>query len=82
MGEEGCRPPPPRGGGMAGAGLSEMGRSVRTGHWVPKPLPSFAISGGTRAERTEDRCSLETRASGDGFSFIANPRGSFAELRR
>lgn len=64
--------------GMAGAGLSEMGggRSVRTGHWVPKPLPSFAISGGTRAERTEDRCSLETRASGDGFSFIANPRGS------
>ena len=77
MEEEGRHPPLPRvGDGWCWALGDGGGPSTRTGHWVPKPLPSFAISGGTRAERTEDRCSLETRASGDGFSCIANPRGS------
>ena len=63
---------------MAGAGLSEVGvgppPALATGYRNPFPALLFVVG---PEQRTEVRCSLETRASGDGFSCIANPRGSF-----
>lgn len=68
MGEEAGAGPPSQSGGWLVLGSRRWGASVRTGHWVPKPLPALLLVVGPGAERTEDRCSLETRASGDGFS--------------